>query len=427
MDAETLRSMPTMMSRFVQLYLRQQSGEYRMNDAIQQQEFERTLPSIWNLISSIILDALPTEVHAQLDETRPGYLVFPVDELHVLVPFFVASVFPSGEVLKAICDLAGQLKLGTDSVICVSGSACQLSSELPIGDLDYCEYLPKSDSTLIDNMIQRLRDASSEAPCIRLELGTKVWARNTLVKGPNGKDGRWIGALRKSMSQPGIRQCGFVAEVPNLGVLEATNVYLLLDYSAPNSEEANNSFAAQEAPLCKDCWTPRSLTSPLALGEYVAWLIARASHLCEESRDHPRAIVKAARRTMSATRLLWMSADTNVLVSRLGGDAARLAALYDRCRLYRAIKRLRDPVVMERFAKKLRQSIDSLRNPGMRGRDYTRLTKEESVQFDELRDQLLPVVLRIIDKINQTIGIDPSKYGAGYERKLRRRPARQSH
>ena len=178
-----------------------------------------------------------------------------------------------------------------------------------------------------ERLSQKLVELSKQALCFRLDLGEgNVWVRPWGGIVADADMPRMIANLRTAMTTASFRQCKFVASVPSLGVLEATNVLLLLDYAALESSEAGRSFAAQEVPLASDGWTPRELSSPLALGEYICWLVRTAGDLCDKSRAEPRAVVKAARRALSAARLLFLRRETEQLVRLLGNDAARLAA-----------------------------------------------------------------------------------------------------
>lgn len=403
--------------------MRARGQRFRREDAKQKDNLERAIAPIWSLLAAAVCQTLPPEASAEVDDNQPGYVVFRVDELRVFVPFFVANVFPHGEILKAICELGAQLQIGTDSVICVSGSACQLGLGLPIGDLDFCEYLPAGDARIADRFLSRLFDLSQQALCFRLTLGEdKVWVRpwptDLAAGGP-----AIATELRTAMTGAGFRQCAFVADVPSLGILEATNVVVLLDYAALESLEANRSFAAQEAPLARESWTPRELTSPLALGAYVIWLIDSAYSLCDQSQSEPRAAVKAVRRAFSATRLLFLRKETDELANLLGKDAARLAALFDRCRLYSSISKIPEQVMREHAAK-LRLSIDQVRNTNtLDDSSYSQLTEQEAQQLSAIRDASLPVILRILDDVTRMLDIDMcGSAGARYDKSQRGGP-----
>ena len=329
----------------------------------------------------------------------------------------LAEMIASGELsalarpgadLKAMCDLGARLRIGTDSVICVSGSACQLGLGLPVGDLDFCEYLPTGDDNVPERLSQKLVERSKQALCFQLDLGEgNIWVGPWRDVGADADMPRMIASLRTVMTTALFRQCKFVACVPSLGVLEATNVLVLLDYAALESSEAGRSFAAQEVPLASNGWIPRDLSSPLALGEYIVWLVRTECVQCDESQAEPRAVVKAARRALSAARLLFLRRETEQLVCLLGNDAARLAALFDRCQLYAAISNS-DDEAMQEFTAELLHSIAQIRRSNMLddSAGCARLTDDETKKLCGIRDIALPVIREVLETLKRKVGLD---------------------
>ena len=230
MQFEQLKSMPLLVSECVKLHLRAKAQKFRREDATQLERLAVAMPPILNLLSASICQTLSGEALVDTDEDQPGYVVFRVGELRVFVPFFFANIFPHGEVLRAMCDLGARLRIGSDSVICVSGSACQVGLGLPVGDLDFCEYLPAGDDSVPERLSQKLVELSKQALCFRLDLGEgNVWVRPWGGIVADADMPGMIANLRTAMTTASFRQCKFVASVPSLGVLEATNVLLLLD------------------------------------------------------------------------------------------------------------------------------------------------------------------------------------------------------
>lgn len=123
--------MTKILSQCAKLHLRATKGSFRREDAELEQNLQEAIKEIWDVLARLALQSLPQEVQAAIDDRRPGYVVFQVHQLRVFVPFFLANVFPYGESLRTICNLGAQLQIGTDSVICVSGSTCQLQLAPP--------------------------------------------------------------------------------------------------------------------------------------------------------------------------------------------------------------------------------------------------------------------------------------------------------
>lgn len=408
MQVELLKSMPNLVAECVRLHLRAERGQFRKEDGKQLDELQRVFPAVFSLLSSGIHLSLSADAQCDPNQDQPGYVVFRVGDLRVFVPFFLANIFPHGELLQAICNVGARLQVGTDSVICISGSGCQLGLDLPVGDLDFCEYLPNGDTSIAQRLFNKLVEQSPDALCFRMVLGNdKVWLRPWTRGDKTGDEEPLLEQLRAALSAAAFRQCQFVANVPNVGVLEATNVLLMLDFSSREAAEAARSFAGQKVPIAPDGWTPRELASPLALGRYVAWLVDSAAQHCSDSTAEPRSIVKATRRALSVTRLLFLGEESRRLVQLLDDGAARLAALHDRCRLFGAISCISDDA-LQAFTVELRRSISQLRGLSdvMDTSLCAALTSDEVAELGDIRDKSLPVVSDVLARVKRTLGID---------------------
>jgi hypothetical protein len=408
-DTDNFGFMPDVVSRCVRHHLIDRAGQTRAKHAMDYDDLVKSVSWVWRFLSTAISATLPVDIAVDVEVNHPGYVVVRAGELRVFIPFFVASIFPHGALLAAIGKLAKQIRVGTDSVICISGSACQLGLGVPVADLDFCEYVPQADREVPERLLKKLCEESTEALGFRLTLGEgkdKEWLRPWPDCFSGDGNAAEVSELRNAVLDASFRQCGFVADVSSLGVLEATNVVLLLDYAHREFAEASRSFAAQEVPIAEACWAPRDLGSPLALGEYIVWLIGSASTLCDESKTNPRAVVKAARRTLSATRLLFWKKQADTLSAMLREDAARLAALLDRCQLHAAISTINEPGMQSRSAK-LRDSIDRLRgSAAVDADDYSALTAEEARRFSAVRDAARPVIEDILHDLKAALGLD---------------------
>ncbi|MDM0110582.1 hypothetical protein QTI66_00390 [Variovorax sp. J22R133] len=401
MDFHQLSNMPEIVAECVRLHRLNRAQAFRRDDAIQLDRLKSAMPMVFELMSTAICQAVAEQRIVTIeDDVQPGYVVVRVGDVRAFVPFFSASIFPHGQLLKELCELGDRLQVGSDSVICISGSMSQLGLGLPIGDCDFCEYLPNGDRAIAERLTSKLVNLSPHLVCTRVVLGHDATWRPPW----NGEGEDLTQQLRLEIEGAEFRQCTFLASVPSLGVMEATNLLLLLDFADRESAEAHRSFAYQEMPLARDGWVPRQLASPLVLGEYVDWLVNTASELCGKARKEPRACVKAARRALSASRLLFLHRHSDALVRLLSDDAARLAALFDRCHLYAEISSIADEAVKS-LADDLAISISQLRESDL-VTDCSKLSELESAAFVAVRDRVVPRVEDALYAIRRSIRLD---------------------
>jgi hypothetical protein len=395
-------TMRDIVSACTRLYSLESANCFRADDASDLKGLRDSVGQIWSFLAQGAAASLPPAVDANADSDLPGFVVFRNGPFRVLVPFFLADVFPHGAILSQVCKMGEQLQIGTDSEICVSGSTCYLGSGLPVADLDFCEYIPRGDQTIPDRLLNKL--AATAPICYRLKLGKLTWTRpwpGALVGQP-----RPYATLSEALTKDGFKQCIFVVELPEIGVAEATNILILLDYANTELGEASRSFAAQEAPFTRieRDWTPRDLSSPLALGAYFDRMVRAAGDLCLDSASEPRLAVKAVRRTLSLTKLLADRRKKQQLLSLLQScDGGRLAALFDRCALYATISDSGDSTLRQLIAP-LEASIDRLRAASTGDpADYRGLTHEEEQGLRTFRDQAVPQVVDILRDLNDLL------------------------
>jgi hypothetical protein len=374
-------------------------------------EFQAIVRGHWHAFAQISAWHLK-EHGARVDSSRLGYVVLPVNGVEAHIPFFMTDMMPLGGDLKDMVALGAEVRLSRASVICLSGSTCQVGKVRQIADLDFCEYAPRLDAESSERLATWACRSDARGPrLLRLTLGADAawsapWSKNLL-------DPTMPSAIVLSKLQDAkFRQCVFVAEVSRFGVLEVTNVVLDLDYAMPESApEATNSFAFQEIALSGAAWTPRDLSSPIRLGEYLIWLLGSARKHCEESRASPRAVTKAMRRMISACRLMMLGPEVDTLVDLLRRDGALLASLLDRCKLYKAIQaspgRQLDAVrgALQATIKSIRSDLAPTTTGKIRTQ-YGSLTGEEQLRFCQYADMARPIVETTVDRVTRQLRLE---------------------
>lgn len=374
-------------------------------------EFRDVVRGHWHAFAQISAWHLK-EHGAHTDSRRLGYVVLPVNGVEAHIPFFMTDMMPLGGDLKDMVALGAEVRLSPGSVICLSGSTCQVGKVRQIADLDFCEYVPRLNADSSERLaIWASRDDARGPHLLRLSLGA-----GTAWSAP------WSGNLRdptvpstvvlSKLQDAKFRQCVFVAEVSRFGVLEVTNVILDLDYAMPEgAPEATNSFAFQEIAISGAEWTPRDLSDPIRLGEYLIWLVQNARKQSEESRASPRTVIKAMRRMISASRLLMLGPEVNTLVDLLRKDGALLASLQDRCKLYKTIS-ASPGSQLDGVRAGLRSTIKSIRSDlapaadGKVGPRYGSLTREEQLRFRQFADTARPLVEATIDRVRRQLRME---------------------
>jgi hypothetical protein len=202
----------------------------------------------------------------------------------------------------------------------LSGSVAMLSALEYISDLDFCEYAEyrarrggREVVVAVDAHARR-----STAPiCQRVKL---VRAPPLMFSCDTDWDANAWATLEQGIDG-GSRhlKLDFVARSDAVGVVEATNVVLLLDDDRATT--LAKSFAGQEVPIREaGAILPRPLCDPLQLGYYIHFL---RRHMDAYLESDP---VKALKRGLSLARVMFLDASGEAILELLRDQQGTLRA-----------------------------------------------------------------------------------------------------
>ena len=232
-----------------------------------------------------------------MDTDHPGYLIKTDWPMVLRVPYHVLPVFPESTDLRALWDISRQIRSSSDSVICISGSNAIRKLFDIVNDIDYCEYLSLPNADALRRLSSNI-SIDGDLRCLRVSLGKEQWA-HPWARGKPGVDYFEENARPDDKDRSSCKY-DYVGRVERFGVIEITNVILLLDAEG-NSASLKRTFAAQEAPLVAVDWIPNKLADPWELGRYVDWLIAAVSE--EKSKGN---FAKCLKRSASLSRVMFL-------------------------------------------------------------------------------------------------------------------------
>lgn len=248
--------------------------------------------------------------------SEPGYIAHG----SVLAPIHLVEDIPGPTQLAELVEIGLAVRVRVDSTICLSGSAAMLSALEYVGDLDFCEYAEYHErrggrevAAELDEHVRR-----STAP---------ICQRVKLVGPPPLKfscDTDWDAnawATIERRIDGGCRhlKLDFVARSDTVGVVEATNVLLLLDDA--RAATLAKSFAGQEVPIGEaGTVLPRPLCDPLQLGHYIHFLRRQIDAYLESDP------VKALKRGLSLARVMFLDASGEAILELLRHQQGALRA-----------------------------------------------------------------------------------------------------
>ena len=233
---------------------------------------------------------------------HPGYLCRDIQGVRVFVPFNLAKVSPTSDILGEVIKIGNQVKLGARSHICVSGSTAFLGVLRVVADLDFCEYylLENGDPALALAAVSEIEDIP--LVCAKFD-GQDVrppWSCLTdiskFLKGP-------LGRLKLDFMSCGI-----------LGPMPTTNMILATTDGEDGS--ASESFAYQEAIIGADV-PLHSLVGPERFGAYLLFLRDQARKYLDESSETPQYAIKALKRLLALKSALGDGQDVDIIVEKL--------------------------------------------------------------------------------------------------------------
>lgn len=389
----------------VALYLKHRRGAFFPSDQEHLEIVAEQVRDYWSILSLGMAHAPGWgRIGVSVNHRRPGFITARIGSKTLDIPFFLAPDFPRGKLLDDLYALAMKVRRASESTICISGSTCLAGSLNYFSDVDFCEYVASADQSLIDGLRAAINLSRGRICCYRVKLGKDTWERPSAVQ--------WQELASKLSSRDGSilgvnasRQCAFLAHLGDAGVFEATDILLLID--PPHSElgEGKKTFPQQEVPVAGS-WIPKDIASPLEIGRYVIWLLEEVERLITGQEIPAKNVIKAAKRALSLTRILFMVEEATVLISILNRqNGARLAALADRCAMLARISAGEDDN-LRRFLPALKDTIDRIRNKSIRNEVfYTRLTLGEERAMASFALKVSPLLQKVKREVMERVGI----------------------
>ncbi len=354
-------------------------------------ELQKILEEIWGILCEIYADNTTGWIAEKTSDRYTGYVIKQNSTSKVRVPYHIADYFPIGEVLDYLCEIAAGVRVFSNSVICLSGSATFLGMFEYIADIDYCEYAPVKKNgewrtEFVNALCNRAMEQNDTLICLRLKIVAseeeRVFCRcitehHTLYT--------------RTISHANL---DFGVKSPK-DAIEATNLVLPVNPAEPNDPLLQHSFALQEAPITEGNWVPQELLNPISLGEYVVWLITQVKE--KQNQD----IIKAAKRAVSLARIAGFYDIANKIITVLKEDNLTFkAACISRSHL---LKRCQNDNIpdSEEFVNRLKDTIKN-----------SEVTLEGGVQelpsstIDKLKDiftHLLREIQQIIIQIKNDV------------------------
>lgn len=232
------------------------------------------------------LRATPSDVHH-------GYVEIPANGCTVFVPFHVTYAFPIASCLGGLVGIAKAVRVSREGEICLSGSSTYMGRLRSVGDIDYCEYFPLADPTMLANVRRLARDTRKATVCARLRWGKRSdqWPWRDLDSLLNDADK----AFRATDTSCGDQwKLDFVGTAGRIGPLAITNLALAVDLLAAHEDGGQRSWVYQEAVIGLN------------------WLRQQISEYVDEKPQ------KAAKRALSLASIMLLVEERDALMAALG-------------------------------------------------------------------------------------------------------------
>jgi hypothetical protein len=111
----------------------------------------------------------------------------------------------------------------------------------------------------------------------------------------------------------------YVGDVENLGVIEISNLIIMVDKHGRSAGFAR-TFAAQEAPLVPIDWLPNQMDDPMEMGRYINWLIDSIVALCRQGD-----MLKCLKRCAALSRVIFACDISNDISDLASGNIVLLS------------------------------------------------------------------------------------------------------
>lgn len=301
--------------------------------------YEKEIARLWQAVAEVRAVEQPGR---RTDPDHPGFVIAELAGSEIFVPFHLIPGLPKPEILQEALELSRQVCFGGPAAtICLSGSTLLLGDIQHVGDVDFCEYHPRTrDEAVLKAGFRRLIERSGRTRflvALRLRPGPEVPFAHMEITNPRGdlSNDAWE-AVAEAMKEARNGQACFVAETRFAGVVEVTNWLIFHDGAVESDPIATLSFAFQEAPL--GLYAGRSLGLFDSLAAYLRFLVGQVARY---SDDEP---VKAAKRAIPLLRMFGEAE----LIEELRGLAADsrafvCAAALARVELLRRYGTMSDP------------------------------------------------------------------------------------
>ncbi|TMQ03395.1 MAG: hypothetical protein E6J91_47185 [Deltaproteobacteria bacterium] len=286
------------------------SGDLDDIGADERDQLQRALEQVWRAHAVYLAPRYGAMA------AEPGYISCG----GVLVPVHLAEDAPGPDELAELVEIGRAVRITASDTLCLSGSAALLSALEHVGDLDFCEY---AEYRVPDGAIEITAAVDAHARRSIMPVCQRVKLAGSSPLEVSCHD-HWDDSARSAVEQgigSGSRylKLDFVVRSATIGVVEATNVVLLLDDG--RAATLAKSFAGQEVPVGEaDAILPRPLCDPLSLGRYINFLRAQINIY---SRKDP---VKALKRGLSLARILFLDARGETILDLLRDPQGALQA-----------------------------------------------------------------------------------------------------
>jgi hypothetical protein len=291
-EVEKIDPIALMIARFAAL-------AERGTPAVPDLETKSTLEFIFTTLAETQTDAI--DVPIAQDPMYPGHLVAKIQGRTLYIPFHLAEVLPSGDVLEFLVQQAEAVRILSDSTICLSGSA---AIGLHAGsDIDFCEYVPHTGKRLAQSFLSK---KTSDIPfCTDIRHGKSnvsyPWTGKDVLDLCTTDTGRVGGKCSCPHRDWKFDYVGYCAT----DAIPISNICI-------HEDDADAlSWAFQEIAIVSKPQPIRYLIVPADLGKYVLWLRRQLDKFLLNRPD------KALKRALSLTRLLRLTAHSDKLYSVL--------------------------------------------------------------------------------------------------------------
>jgi hypothetical protein len=219
----------------------------------------------------------------------PGYIVLPVADRRVHVPFHLVDSIPDDKHLLQFFELANHVRLSDESQIGISGSSVFLGRIDEVADIDFCEYVtqaPKAEAVKA-KFAQRFV-AMTPALFVKGKIDEFEFVRSPELSHEH--------TVAKIATDTRVKLDYVSLSEPFL--LPLSNVSLFVDLGAPEASIRGKSWPFQEIALDEN--PPMfAVTRPELIGQYMAWARGEVDHYLELGDPY-----KALKRSLSLSRVM---------------------------------------------------------------------------------------------------------------------------